>query len=171
MKRIQVYDSNGKFVNGWSFGKGGLLLLGQDGQSIIAVRYNQPSARFDDTGRQLEQWDDAGHYLEVSNARTQHGAWTPAFEDAEGNVYRQEGWILHRIVRIDRSGQKTVIVRDPVYVGIFNHGLAFLLILFSFAAWKLPAVLVTVRRRFAAERINEDFPQKDGKSSSYGSSE
>jgi hypothetical protein len=135
--RIQVYDSNGKFLNGWSFGKDGWLLLGQDGESLIVVRYNQSSIKFDSTGRQLEQWEDPGRYLEISCARTLHGAWVPTFEDIEGNIYRQAGWILHRIVRIDSSGRETVIVRDPIYVGMFDFILCFLLVLFSLAVLKL----------------------------------
>lgn len=44
-ERIQVYDSDGRFLNGWSFGKTGWLLLGQDGASIIAVRHYRSSVR------------------------------------------------------------------------------------------------------------------------------
>ena len=144
--RIQVYDSDGSFFNGWSFGKDVKLLLSPDGESIIAVRNNQPSVRFDVTGSALEQWSDPGRYVEVGGARTEHGAWRPAYEDGGNNIYHQEGWILHRIVRTGAEGQAAVIVRDPIYVGILNARLGMLLALFSFAAWKVRARLLKRRR-------------------------
>ncbi|MCE5268459.1 MAG: hypothetical protein LLG00_11295 [Planctomycetaceae bacterium] len=137
-ERIQVYDSDGRFLNGWSFGKTGWLLLGQDGASIIAVRHYRSSVRFDAEGRQLEEKrDDPRRYERIINERSQHGVWTPAFEDGTGNVYRQEGRLLHSIVRVDPTGRKTVIIRDSVYVGIFNPILGILLVVLSYAAWRL----------------------------------
>ena len=141
--RIQVYDSHGRFLNGWSFGANGAwLLLGQDGESIIVVRHYRSSVSFDQKGRQLdEKRDNPGRYDEIAHQRFTNGAWTPSFEDAGGNVYRQEGWFLHSIVRVNPRGQKTVIVRDPVYVGMFNYVLGILLMFFSIVGWKIGSVI------------------------------
>ena len=145
--RIQVYASDGSFLNGWSFGKDVKLLLGPDAESIIAVRNNQPTVRFDVAGNALAQWSDPGRYVAVSQARTQHGAWRPAYADGEGNVYYQEGWILHRIVRVDDEGNKAVIVRDPIHVGILNARVGMLLVLCSFVAWRVRARVLKHRSR------------------------
>jgi hypothetical protein len=145
-ERIQVYDSQGDFLKGWSFGKGGYLLLEQDGKSFIAVRQRRSSVRFDQKGNKLAEWEDSGHYERIADERIQQGMSIPSFKDGEGNVYRQEGWILHSIVRVDRSGQKTIIVRDPVYVGIFDYVLGILLVIFSLAALKLGRHIVRRQR-------------------------
>jgi hypothetical protein len=178
-ERIQVYESDGRFSNGWSFGKTGFLLLAQDGESIVAVRPHQSSVRFDAKGRQLEEkHDEPKRYDEIANERFQNGRWTPAFKDGEGNVYRQEGWILHSIVRVDPKGHKTVVVRDPICVRMFNYVLGFLLIVFSFAALKLgPRILgccsavpanpenpVPIRRQVTNDEKDDKSSQDTGKS-------
>jgi hypothetical protein len=154
--RIQVYNSDGEFLMGWSFGSG-WLTLGPDGESIVALRPNEPSVRFSRRGFLLARWEDHGHYQKIAEERGQHGDWIPVFQDPEGNTYRQEGWILHNIVRIDRSGAKTTVVADPIYMVMCDYVLGILLIIFSLSALKLmphvsrPATAASKKNQIAAD--------------------
>jgi hypothetical protein len=134
--RIQVYNTDGEFLMGWSCGKG-WLTLGSDDKSIVVVRPYDPSVQFSRRGFFLTKWADRGHYQKIAEERGQKGDWIPVFQDPEGNTYRQEGWILHSIVRIDPNGEKTTVVTDPIYLVLGDYVLGILLIVFSLLALKL----------------------------------
>lgn len=116
--RIQVYDANGTYVNGWFVGaKGGPFEMWSDGNG----RLNAVIAR----GRMLKVYDLKGQLLDSRRVADERefndlaGRGRRQQEDSVGNIFMIEdiGWRPKVIVR-DGEGRDRQVVADTFCLGM-----------------------------------------------------
>jgi len=116
--RLQVFDSQGKFIRGWfvrrpggayqvSLSKSGDVVLGKDGKAYYA---------YDKYGNRKSP--------EEENCKSFNDIYSRQTTDNDGNTYEIKSVLFRpRIVKIDSNGNELPLIKDPL--GLWIHTIPF----------------------------------------------
>jgi hypothetical protein len=126
-RKIQVYDSSGRFLRGWFVHSDKFGVRIEDYKVHVRTFANAHYV-YDLHGNLLETslyGDPAGSPDFQKHRVALKGGGLGPVSDHAGNRYSiQPHWLLPKIIKVDASGKTSVLVSSPIYIAIFVGPLA-----------------------------------------------
>ena len=122
--RIQVFDREGHFINGWFVDSGGKyyrLLIDENDNLQVATKRNATISFFNISGEQVNQ-------SVISDYNKEFGLEMPTeVNDLLGDTYKIKGNELRPgVIKKIRSGEETTLIKDPFGLWIISPFLGLL---------------------------------------------